>query len=55
MTSTKPIKSPVLVAPPAKERRPSQVAEEWSKKVIELTNRVSTDEAYRKELAKNIR
>ena len=33
----------------------SQVADAWSKKAIEVTNRATTDESYRKELAKNIR
>jgi len=55
MTRANPIKKPVPATPPEKERASSRVVEEWSKKVIELTNRAATDEAYRKELARNIR
>ncbi|WP_175545190.1 hypothetical protein [Variovorax sp. OV329] len=56
MTNQIPIKTPVPTAPPPEnKRRPSSVVEEWSKRVIELTNRAATDEEYRKELAKRIR
>jgi hypothetical protein len=41
--------------PPSDPAKRSAVADEWSKKVIEVTNRVATDEEYRKELAKRIR
>ena len=41
---------------PTKEKTsPSESLLEWTKKVLECTNRASIDEEYRKELAKRIR